>query len=199
MAYTDIETEIVLIWNLSYTQTLFFCSLSSYTGIMCLCVELIVSMDSVAVWSLSCRESLSVLISYRETLMSLSESYIWIRVCLVSLYRGNSLGLIETSVCIFSWCVGNVFIWICSYIDSWLYFVTILYTVKSQYKTHFTRQLKCWSLRCSWSIACRRCSNYVFILHLTLGFNILRKVNCKRRRETFKFWDLVPLVLEILR
>ena len=68
-----------------------------------------------------------------------------------------------------------------------------------QYKTHFSRQLNCWSLRCSWSIACRRYSNYIFILHLTLGFNILRKDNCKPRRETFNFWDLVHLILEILR
>ena len=56
-----------------------------------------------------------------------------------------------------------------------------------QYKTHFSRQLNCWSLRCSWSIACRRCSNYIFILHLTPGFNILRKGNCKSRQETFQF------------
>ena len=39
----------------------------------------------------------------------------------------------------------------------------------------------------------------VGILHLTLGFNILRKDNCKPRRETFKFWNLVRLILEILR
>ena len=63
-----------------------------------------------------------------------------------------------------------------------------------QYKTHFSRQLNCWSLRCSWSIACRRCSNYICILQLTLGFNILRKDNCKPRQETFKLWNLVPLV-----
>ena len=64
---------------------------------------------------------------------------------------------------------------------------------------HFSRQLNCWSLRCSWSIACRCYSNYIFILHLTLGFNILRKDNCRPRRETFKFWDLVCLVLESLQ
>ena len=46
---------------------------------------------------------------------------------------------------------------------------------------------------------CRRCSNYIFILHSTLGFNILRKDNCKPRRETFKFWNLVRLISEILR
>ena len=48
----------------------------------------------------------------------------------------------------------------------------ILRTVKSLMETHFSRQLNCWSLRWSSSIACRRCSNYIFILHLTLGFNI---------------------------
>ena len=49
----------------------------------------------------------------------------------------------------------------------------------------------------SWSIACRRCSNYIFILHWPLGFNILCEDNGKPSRETFKFWDLVRLVLEI--
>ena len=57
------------------------------------------------------------------------------------------------------------------------------------YKAHFTRQLNCWSLRCSWSIACRRCFDYMSILHLTLDFNILCKDNCTPRR----------LILEILR
>ena len=60
-------------------------------------------------------------------------------------------------------------------------------------------QLNCWSLRCSWSIACRRCSNYIFILNLTPGFNGLGKDNYKMRREAFKFWDLVRLILETLR
>ena len=42
-------------------------------------------------------------------------------------------------------------------------------------------------------------SNYIFILHLTLGLNILRKDSCKPRRETYKFWDLVCLILDVLR
>ena len=54
-------------------------------------------------------------------------------------------------------------------------------------------------LRCSWSIACRRCSSYIFILDLTPGFIRVGKDNWKARRETFKFGDLVRLVLEILR
>ena len=54
----------------------------------------------------------------------------------------------------------------------------------------------CWSLRCSWSIACRRCSNYIFILDLTYDFSILHKDNCTTRRQRFKFWDLVHLTLE---
>ena len=44
---------------------------------------------------------------------------------------------------------------------------------------------------------CRRCSN--FILNLTPGFNGLGKDNFKNRRETFKFWDLVGLILEVWR
>ena len=68
-----------------------------------------------------------------------------------------------------------------------------------QYHTQFRRQLNCWSLRCRCSIPYRPCSNYIFILHFKLGFNILRKGNCKPRRETFKFWDSVRLILEILR
>ena len=66
------------------------------------------------------------------------------------------------------------------------------------YKTHFNRQLIGWSFRCSWSIACRRCTNYILIIHLTPGFNILHKDNCKPRQEIFEFWDLVRLILEIL-
>ena len=58
---------------------------------------------------------------------------------------------------------------------------------------HFSRQLNCWSLGCSWSSACRHCSNYIFILNLTPGFNGLGKDSYKMRREAFKFWDLVPL------
>ena len=36
------------------------------------------------------------------------------------------------------------------------------------------------------SDACRHCSNYIFILDLTPGFNGLNKDNCKTKRETFK-------------
>ena len=59
--------------------------------------------------------------------------------------------------------------------------------------------MKWWSLRCSWSIAFWRCSNYIFILDLTPGFNGFGKGNCKMRWEWFKFWYLVHLILEILQ
>ena len=39
----------------------------------------------------------------------------------------------------------------------------------------------------------------IFILNLTPGFIGLGKDDCKMRRETFKFCDLVFLILEILR
>ena len=68
-----------------------------------------------------------------------------------------------------------------------------------QWQPSSLRQLNCWSLRCSWSIDCRRCSNYIFILNLTPAFNELGKENCKMRRETFEFRDLVQLILETLR
>ena len=66
-----------------------------------------------------------------------------------------------------------------------------------KYKWHLSRQYNCWSLRCSWSIARRRCSNYIFILDLTHGINGLDKDSCKTRRETFKFWYLVRFILEV--
>ena len=40
---------------------------------------------------------------------------------------------------------------------------------------------------------CWHCSNYIFILHLTPGFNGLGKGNLKAKRETFKFGDSVHL------
>ena len=47
--------------------------------------------------------------------------------------------------------------------------------------------------------ACRRCSSYIFILAVTLGFSELGKENCKTKQETFKFCDLVRLILEVWR
>ena len=41
--------------------------------------------------------------------------------------------------------------------------------------------------------------SYNFILDLTPGFNGLGKDNGKMRRETFKFWDLLGLISEVLR
>ena len=63
----------------------------------------------------------------------------------------------------------------------------------------FVANNNCWSLRCSWSIACRRCSNYIFILDLTSGFNGWGKNNYMMRQETSKFGDLVHILLEILQ
>ena len=45
-------------------------------------------------------------------------------------------------------------------------------------------------------IACRRCSNSIFILNLTPGVNGLGRDNYKTIRETFMFWDWVRLILE---
>ena len=54
-------------------------------------------------------------------------------------------------------------------------------------------------MACRLDNACRRCSNYIFILDLTHGFIGLGKYNCKTRREAFKFGDLARLILEVLR
>ena len=45
----------------------------------------------------------------------------------------------------------------------------------------------CWSFRCSWSNACRSCSNCIFIHASTPAFNGLGKDNFKARRETWNF------------
>ena len=68
-----------------------------------------------------------------------------------------------------------------------------------KYKWHLSRQYHLWSLRCSWSFACLHCFIYIFILDLTPHFSGLDKDNDKTRRETFKFWDLMRLILEIWR
>ena len=60
-------------------------------------------------------------------------------------------------------------------------------------------QKNCRSLRCSWSIACRRCSNFIFILDLTSGFRGSGKDRHKTGRESFKGWDLVRLILKTWR
>ena len=46
-------------------------------------------------------------------------------------------------------------------------------------------------------MACQHCSNYIFILNLTPGFNGLAEGNCKTRWQSLKFSDLVLLTLEI--
>ena len=62
---------------------------------------------------------------------------------------------------------------------------------------HHSRSWNCWSLRCSWSIACRRSSTFIFIRDLTPGFNGLGSDIYKTRRKTFKFGDLLRLILKV--
>ena len=58
----------------------------------------------------------------------------------------------------------------------WISLLPLVITSILQYKTHLNRQWKFLSLRCSWSIACRRYSNYIFILDLKPGFSGLGKL-----------------------
>ena len=86
--------------------------------------------------------------------------------------------------------------------DVYMYiYIYIIYICMYRQNSNIRRTLdgKCRSLRCSWSIAYRRCSNYIFFLDLTLGFNGLGKDKSKTRREPFKFWYFVCLILDILR
>ena len=72
-------------------------------------------------------------------------------------------------------------------VGSWFIFMEYISTMMNYYQF------------VSWPVilmACRRCSNYIFILNLTPGFNGLGKDNCKTRQETFMFWDWMGLILE---
>ena len=48
-------------------------------------------------------------------------------------------------------------------------------------------------------MAWRRCSNCIFIMNVTSGFNGRTKGNCKTRQERFRIWDWVQLILELVR
>ena len=78
----------------------------------------------------------------------------------------------------------------------WFWYQKNVLQSNFQYKLHPSRQYNCWSLRCSWSITCWWCSNFIFILDLTPGFNGLGKDKCKMRQETYNFGDLVWLILD---
>ena len=74
--------------------------------------------------------------------------------------------------------------------------IKIVYHQTSDISRTIVGNKNCWLLRGSWTIACWRCSNYIFIFDLTPGFNGLGKDNCKTRRETFKFGDLVYYIFD---
>ena len=94
-------------------------------------------------------------------------------------------------------CVISICFLLCYWNKSWNVEWKPLYTVYSKIDVMVSKpryhQTTNTSLRCSWSIACWRCSNNIFILDLAPGFRGLGKDNCKTRRETFKFSDLVRL------
>ena len=74
-----------------------------------------------------------------------------------------------------------------------------MYLTKNHYENYLPKMVPIAKIWGSGSWTCRCCSNYIFILNLTSGFNGLGKDNdYNMRREAFKFWDLV-LILETLR
>ena len=69
---------------------------------------------------------------------------------------------------------------------------TTLLPSNLKYKLHLSRQQNFWSFRCSWSIAYRRCSNFIFILNLTPDFNGLGKDNCQTKQDLrFGIWRML--------
>ena len=83
--------------------------------------------------------------------------------------------------------------WLSQLLKEWHSFNSNRYTTYCQTSNtrHTSVGNKIVDLGCSWSIAWWRCSDYIFILDLTPGFNGLGKDNCKTRRQSSKFWDLV--------
>ena len=69
--------------------------------------------------------------------------------------------------------------------------------VYHQLTSNISRQWNWCSRRRSSSIAYRRYFNNIFILNWTPGFNGLYKDDCQTRQETFRFYDLVRLALEV--
>ena len=57
-------------------------------------------------------------------------------------------------------------------------------------------QQNCWSLRYSWSIACRRCSSYIFILDWTPGFNGWAKTAARRYDKHLSVWNWCAVSLQ---
>ena len=55
---------------------------------------------------------------------------------------------------------------------------------------HLSRQWNCWSLTCSWSIACRRCSNYIFILNLNTWLQWIGQRQLQDEMRNINVWGL---------
>ena len=59
---------------------------------------------------------------------------------------------------------------------------------------HLCRQLNSCSLRCSWSIACRRCFNYIIIINLTLSLTGEAKTTARRDERYLSFGFGAPYI-----
>ena len=76
----------------------------------------------------------------------------------------------------------------------WILNLEYDYREVSNIRRKISMQLNRWSLRCSWSIACRCCSNYIFIFYLTPGFNRLGKDCCGHQIGLIYFIQYFQLV-----
>ena len=124
------------------------------------------------------------------------ENVVWKSVAILS--RPLCVKLIGTWqlwLQIYVWKVWNVF----QGVNSWEHPVKLFCN-----KCPKTPLMLCQYYRQVSNIRCSLVGNqifdhYIFILNLKPGFNRLGKDNYKMRRQTFKFWYLVRLILETLR
>ena len=123
--------------------------------------------------------------------------FIWRKAHFGQNYIENVWAALENCVLFFVYIFAHPIIWWCEIKTETMHPVLLSvwfdYAQTSNISCTLVGNKNCWSLRCSWSIASRHCSNYIFILDLTPGFNGLGKDNYNKRWNIFKFWDLASL------
>ena len=78
-------------------------------------------------------------------------------------------------------------LWFSLHLESTLPLIYSTIRSDNTYRQTSNISYTCWSLRCSRSIACRRCSNYFFIIDLTPDFNGLGKTTARRDEKHLRF------------
>ena len=142
--------------------------------------------------------------------------FTYAEIFLIKNYQWNSMDISIT--CGASGYIAGLDMWICHYWLRWgvgsfhgylidLYMMINIFFTKEGYHKKILLQNYCQTSNntsCTFVgnkivDLCRCYSNYIFILDLTPGFIGMGNDNCKKRWESFKFCDLVQLILEILQ